>query len=91
MKIRFFLALLSLVFLLTLPVKSFANIENAVQCYDDQKYSCAFDNFKKEFDQGNYYVVLFLMLGELYYNGNGVDKDINIITYLLMIILQWGH
>ena len=90
MKIRFFLALLSLVFLLTLPVKSFANIENAVQCYDDQKYSCAFDNFKKEFDQGNYYDGFVpYYLGELYYNGNGVDKDINIGITLMTIAYDY--
>jgi len=88
-KIKFTIALSSLIILCTIPFKTFANIENAVECYDDQKYSCAFDNFKKEFDQGNYYDgFVSYYLGQLYYNGNGVDKDINIGIALMILAYE---
>ena len=83
------LALFSLIILCTFPVKIFANIDNAVECYDDKKYSCAFEGLKKEFDKGNYYngfVPYFL--GELYYNGNGVDKDIYLGTALMTLAYE---
>ena len=85
-KIKFIFALSSLIVLCALPIKSFANIENAVQCYEDQKYSCAFDNFKKEFDLGNYYDgIVPYYLGELYYKGNGAEKDINLGAALMTL------
>ena len=83
------LALFSLIILCTFPVKIFANIDNAVECYDDQKYSCAFDGFKKEFDEGYYYdgfVPYFL--GELYYNGNGVDQDVHLGVALMAMAYE---
>ena len=85
-KIKFIFALSSLIVLCALPIKSFANIENAVQCYEDQKYSCAFDNFKNEFDLGNYYDgIVPYYLGELYYKGNGAEKDINLGAALMTL------
>lgn len=86
---KIILALLSTLILCTFPVKVFANIDNAVECYDDKKYSCAFEGLKKEFDKGNYYngfVPYFL--GELYYNGNGVDKDIYLGTALMTLAYE---
>ena len=83
------LALLSLIILCTFPVKIYADIDNAVECYDDQKYSCAFDGFKKEFDEGYYYdgfVPYFL--GELYYNGNGVDQDVHLGVALMAMAYE---
>lgn len=86
---KIILAILSTFILCTFPVKVFANIDNAVECYDDQKYSCAFEGFKKEFDEGNYYdgfVPYFL--GEMYYSGNGVDQDVHLGVALMTMAYE---
>ena len=86
---KLILVLFSFICLCTFSMKVFANIDNAVECYDDQKYSCAFDGFKKEFDEGYYYdgfVPYFL--GELYYNGNGVDQDVHLGVALMAMAYE---
>jgi TPR repeat protein len=69
------LILLSLFFIFSLNLK--ADVYAAIDCYDDNKFSCAFDGLQKAFNDGVYLDGFVpYILADLYQKGNGVKKDV---------------